>query len=153
MVKFKRNLLLSLIFSCIGICILGLESFAFSPMDSIPDKSGKKTGYFRPAAIIVPTAFLAYGCLKPVIPGIENLDNQIWENIQTHYPDFNTTADDYLQWGHCQYLGFFVPIGFCYTGRFCGCFNGLLTHAAIAPYFDILCCGLCFLCETWEWEA
>lgn len=98
MVKFSRNSILTLIFFSIGFGISTQDSFAFSPMDSIPDKSGKKKGYFRPAAIIVPTTFLVYGCLKPVIPGIENLDEQIWENIQTRYPEFNTTVDDYLQW-------------------------------------------------------
>lgn len=87
-------------FLCL-IAILALlheDALAISTLDSIPTENGKKARYFRPAAIIVPTTFLVYGCLKPVIPGIENLDTRIWEDIHENHPDFYTSADDYLQW-------------------------------------------------------
>ena len=66
--------------------------------DSIPGTTEKPARYFRPASIILPSTLLVYGCLKPVIPAIENLDNRIMENIRTNHPDFNTRIDDYLQW-------------------------------------------------------
>jgi len=75
-----------------------LGTYANSGIDSVPSNSNGKARYFKPSAIIVPSAFLVYGCLKPVIPAIENLDNQIMENVRTNHPDFNTTVDDYLQW-------------------------------------------------------
>jgi membrane-associated phospholipid phosphatase len=78
--------------------LVNLASFAVSRTDSIPNTSAKKTGYFRPSAIVVPSTMLVYGCLKPVIPAIEQLDYDIMEYVVTHHPDFNTKADDYLQW-------------------------------------------------------
>jgi membrane-associated phospholipid phosphatase len=84
------------------LCFFTIFSFqvtyAFSEKDSVPEASDKKARYFRPAGIIIPSAFLVYGCLKPVIPAIENLDNQIMENIRSNHPDFKTSVDDYLQW-------------------------------------------------------
>ncbi|MGL6269559.1 MAG: phosphatase PAP2 family protein [Chitinophagaceae bacterium] len=89
---------LSLICFCIFSIFSCRVTFAKSLPDSIPGTTEKQARYFRPAGIIVPSAFLVYGCLKPVIPAIENLDNRIMENIQTNHPDFSTRIDDYLQW-------------------------------------------------------
>jgi len=86
------------------LCIIAIFAFfqedtlALTTLDSIPTETGKKARYFKPAAIIVPTTFLVYGCLKPLIPGIEHLDTRIWENVNNNHPDFYTRADDYLQW-------------------------------------------------------
>ena len=39
-----------------------------------------------------------YGLLKPIIPGINNIDKNLWSQVKTSYPNFHTTADDYLMW-------------------------------------------------------
>ena len=80
------------------LAILQVDALALTILDSVPAETAKKERYFKPAAIIVPTTFLVYGCLKPVIPGIENLDTRIWENVNNNHPDFYTRTDDYLQW-------------------------------------------------------
>ena len=54
--------------------------------------------YLKPAAIITPTAFLLYGCLKPAITGIQNVDDNLRASVLRKYPTFNTHAADYLMW-------------------------------------------------------
>lgn len=98
MAKLRRKARISLLFILGILALLQEDSLALNILDSVPTETGKKVRYFKPAAIIVPTTFLVYGCLKPVIPGIENLDTRIWEDINKNHPDFYTSADDYLQW-------------------------------------------------------
>jgi membrane-associated phospholipid phosphatase len=95
---FKVQKFIPIISFLVFIIQISQDTFAGAGTDSIPGMSDQKTRYFRPSAIIVPSALLAYGWLKPVIPAIENLDNQIMENVRTNHPDFNTKVDDYLQW-------------------------------------------------------
>ena len=90
--------LVALFFFSLIIGIISQEAFALARPDSVPETANQKVKYFRPAAIIVPSAFILYGCLKPVIPAIENLDNRIMERMMTRYPDNYTKVDDYLQW-------------------------------------------------------
>ncbi|HET7116727.1 MAG TPA: phosphatase PAP2 family protein [Hanamia sp.] len=54
--------------------------------------------YLKPTALIAPAAFLLYGGLKPFINGIPKLDNDINNNIHQNYPDFHTSAANYLMW-------------------------------------------------------
>jgi membrane-associated phospholipid phosphatase len=54
--------------------------------------------YLKPSAVILPTAMVLYGALKPSISGIRTLDDQVWNSIQTNHASFHTTADDYLMW-------------------------------------------------------
>jgi len=98
MCEFRPRIHLSFVCFCLFTVFSCQLSFAKSLPDSIPGTTDKPVRYFRPASIILPSSFLVYGCLKPVIPAIENLDNRIMENIRTNHPDFNTRIDDYLQW-------------------------------------------------------
>lgn len=50
------------------------------------------------ASYIVPASLLAYGWLKPVIPGIERLDDRVYDRIRERHPGFSTSLDSYLQW-------------------------------------------------------
>jgi hypothetical protein len=43
---------------------------------------------------------------------------------------------------YCQDFGFGAPVGFCCPGLFGGCFDGFLTHTAVAPDFDVFRFGL-----------
>ena len=54
--------------------------------------------YLKPAALIVPGAFLLYGGLKPAISGIENLDRRIMDRVVENHPNFATALPDYLMW-------------------------------------------------------
>ena len=54
--------------------------------------------YLKPSALIVPTSFLLYGCLKPAIKGIQSFDDNIKAQVLSTYPNFKTNADDYLMW-------------------------------------------------------
>lgn len=98
MAGFWRKTRIPVLFLMGLFTLLREDAMAFSIRDSIPTEAGEKARYFRPAAIIVPTTFIVYGCLKPVIQGIEHLDTRIWDDINKNHPDFYTSADDYLQW-------------------------------------------------------
>lgn len=54
--------------------------------------------YLTPGAVIIPAAMLVYGCLKPAVSGIRQLDDNIMTNIKTSHPGFHTKAADYLMW-------------------------------------------------------
>ena len=54
--------------------------------------------YLKKPAVILPATLLMYGLLKPVIPGINNADKNLWSQVKTSYPQFHTTSDDYLMW-------------------------------------------------------
>lgn len=56
------------------------------------------TTYLKPAAVIIPASMILYGCLKPAVGGIRQLDDDIMANIKTNHPGFHTKADDYLMW-------------------------------------------------------
>jgi membrane-associated phospholipid phosphatase len=56
------------------------------------------TNYFKPGAIIIPAAFVAYGCLKPVIKSIQNTDDKIWQQVHANHAGFHTNAADYIMW-------------------------------------------------------
>ncbi len=91
MAKSLKSILLSL-FLCILI-------FQLNAQDSIHLENQQKPGkYFKLKAVIVPSALLLYGVLKPVVPAIEKVDDDIWEKVNTNHPDFRTWADDYLMW-------------------------------------------------------
>ncbi len=47
---------------------------------------------------IIPGTFLAYGALKPVITGIQQLDDNIMLRVKENHPSFHTHTDDYLMW-------------------------------------------------------
>lgn len=73
-----------------------------SSRDSITNKSvtnyPDRENYLKPAAVIVPAAFILYGGLKPAIPAISSLDHRIMNKVVQKYPDFHSTAEDYLMW-------------------------------------------------------
>ena len=54
--------------------------------------------YFKKPAIILPVTLLTYGLLKPIIPGIKTVDKNLSSQVKSSYPNFHTTADDYLMW-------------------------------------------------------
>ena len=55
--------------------------------------------YLKPAALVIPGTFLVYSGLKPVVPGIRNLDDTIFETVRRNHSSFHTNAEDYLMWG------------------------------------------------------
>ena len=54
--------------------------------------------YLKKPALILPVTLLGYGILKPIIPGIKTADKNLWAQVKSSYPNFHTTADDYLMW-------------------------------------------------------
>ena len=65
----------------------------------IPDSNSySSANYLRKSAVILPATLIVYGLLKPIIPGIRNIDNQLWQQVKNSYPNNHTTADDYLMW-------------------------------------------------------
>lgn len=60
--------------------------------------------YLKPSALIIPGTLLLYGGLKPVINGIANIDNSVSAHVKQNYPDFHTTAADYLMWAPGAWL-------------------------------------------------
>jgi membrane-associated phospholipid phosphatase len=98
MASFRRKARRSYISLIVLLALLQVDALANPDLDSVPAETAQKARYFKPAAIILPATFLVYGCLKPVIQGIEQLDTRIWEDIHKNHPDFYTRADDYLQW-------------------------------------------------------
>ena len=72
--------------------IYGQDTLKVSKNDS------PKNQYLKPLSLIIPGVFLVYGGLKPVINGIPKLDRRIMENVQKNYPDFHTSAADYIMW-------------------------------------------------------
>jgi membrane-associated phospholipid phosphatase len=69
------------------------DTLTVVPVADGADKGSKDGGSY-----IVPVSLLAYGWLKPVIPGIERLDDRVYERIRERHPDFRTSLDSYLQW-------------------------------------------------------
>lgn len=54
--------------------------------------------YLKPTALIVPGTLLLYGGLKPFISAIPRIDSTIYNRFKQNYPNFHTSADDYLTW-------------------------------------------------------
>lgn len=83
-----------------GYRVVGQDTalVSYSATDTLIKKKQHKSNYLKPPAIIIPVAFLLYGSLKPVVSGIQNLDNDIMAHVKNKYPDFHTNADDYLIW-------------------------------------------------------
>ncbi len=54
--------------------------------------------YLKMPVLILPGSLLLYGVLKPIIGGIEKVDNNLWRQVNTSYPHFYTPADNYLMW-------------------------------------------------------
>ena len=54
--------------------------------------------YFKPVTLIIPGTFLVYGALKPVVSGIQQLDNDIMKQVKKNYSGFHTNAEDYIMW-------------------------------------------------------
>jgi len=71
-----------------------IKNFAF---DAIEQPAYHQSS-LKPAGLILPGSLLLYGCLKPAINGISDLDNRIMNDIQQRYPGFHTNAADYLMW-------------------------------------------------------
>ncbi len=91
-IKRFWKVLFSSLFLLYASSIYGQDTLKVSKNDSPKDQ------YLKPAALIIPGAFLIYGGLKPVINGIPKLDGRIMENAQKNYPDFHTSAADYIMW-------------------------------------------------------
>lgn len=66
--------------------------------DTLKQPAPLSSSYLKPSAFILPTTFLLYGALKPVIDGIPILDNNIMNDIQQNHPGFHTSAADYMMW-------------------------------------------------------
>lgn len=71
---------------------------SYSVTDTLIKKELIKSNYLKPPALIIPAAFLLYSSLKPVVSGIQNLDNDVMAHVKNKYPAFHTNADDYLMW-------------------------------------------------------
>ncbi|MEO6837012.1 MAG: phosphatase PAP2 family protein, partial [Ginsengibacter sp.] len=54
--------------------------------------------YLKPPALIAPATLLLYGGLKPFINAIPRLDSEIKNNIYQNYPNYHTSAANYLMW-------------------------------------------------------
>ncbi|MBC7424225.1 MAG: phosphatase PAP2 family protein [Ferruginibacter sp.] len=89
--KFYLSILLLTLFCILSGTLLVAQDTAHNNLAS-------RTQYFKPSAVIIPAAFVAYGCLKPAIKAIQNTDDKIWQQVQTNHASFKTNAADYLMW-------------------------------------------------------
>lgn len=91
--------LVSLFFSLL-ICFQGTATPTVDVLPPAPAADSIPSGYTPPGprSFLFPGSLMAYGILKPVIPGIGKLDDRIWRSISTGHPNFSTHADTYLQW-------------------------------------------------------
>ncbi len=89
--KFYLSILLLTLFCILGGTLLFAQDTAYNTVAS-------RTQYFKPGAVIIPAAFVGYGCLKPAIKAIQNTDDKIWQQVQTNHASFKTNAADYLMW-------------------------------------------------------
>ena len=65
----------------------------------IPDSNSySSANYLMKSAVILPATLIVYGLLKPIIPGIRNIDDQLMQQVKNSYPNDHTVADDYLMW-------------------------------------------------------
>jgi hypothetical protein len=73
----------------------------FVPTDSSPfllhNDSAKKIS-LNLKALVLPGSMVIYGALKPLVKGIENIDENIYKKIETNHPYFYTNSEDYLMW-------------------------------------------------------
>ena len=56
------------------------------------------TNYLKPGAVILPAAFLVYGCLKPGVHSIANLDDNIMAQVKKNHAGFHDHSADYIMW-------------------------------------------------------
>ena len=66
--------------------------------DSVINSNGHTRFHLKADGFIAPGISLLYGGLKPFVNAIPKLDNKINDNIHQNYPDFHTSAADYLMW-------------------------------------------------------
>lgn len=79
--------------------VYGQNSIQSLPMIKVfPEVNSKDSHYFRFKNIVLPATFLIYGALKPVVPGIQNIDARIMDNIVREHQMFHTKIDSYLMW-------------------------------------------------------
>ena len=91
---------------CYCSCFLLLVSIIFSvrvanAQDTIVVNYPKEIPhgkYLKAGAVVLPVSMLSYGLLKPSVMAIRQLDDRIWNNIQTNEASFHTSAADYLMW-------------------------------------------------------
>lgn len=81
-------------------CIFLLYSSSVYSQDTakISKNNLPKNQYLEFRSLIIPGSFLIYGGLKPFINDIPKLDRTIMEDVQKNYPDFHTSASDYIMW-------------------------------------------------------
>lgn len=77
---------------------IGQDTSSIHIIQTSDSNSYSSVNYLGKSAIILPSTLIMYGLLKPIIPGIKNLDNQLWQKVKSSYPNDHTTADDYLMW-------------------------------------------------------
>ena len=77
---------------------IGQDTSSIHIIQTPDSNSYSSVNYLGKSAIILPSSLIMYGLLKPIIPGIKNLDNQLWQQVKSSYPNDHTTADNYLMW-------------------------------------------------------
>ena len=82
---------------CVKISI-GQDTSSIAIVQSSDKVTITAENYFKKPALILPVTLLTYGLLKPIIPGIKTADKNLWAQVKSSYPNFHTTADDYLMW-------------------------------------------------------
>lgn len=97
-IKFHAAILFVLL-QIVGIkTIIGQDTSGLHILET-PDRNAiSSVNYLSKSAIILPATLIVYGILKPIVPGIRNIDNQLWQQVKSKYPNNHTTADDYLMW-------------------------------------------------------
>ena len=87
---------------CFFLMLVSVISFtslqAQNLSNSFPDTTTAKDHYLKPSALIIPGTFLLYSALKPVVTGIQNIDDTIFETVLRNHAGFQTNTEDYLMW-------------------------------------------------------
>ena len=73
------------------------QQTAHSVADTIQQED-HNSHYLKPITWIIPGTFLVYGALKPVVNGIQQLDNDIMTQVKKNYRSFHTNAEEYIMW-------------------------------------------------------
>lgn len=97
MQKIKSGIMsnrwMKLIFYILISYLYSISSFGQSGQsDSIHQR------YLKPSALIIPGSVIIYGSLKPVIKGIQNIDDTIYNRILRNHAGFHTNVEGYLMW-------------------------------------------------------
>ena len=97
-IKFHTTLLF-LLLQIVGIkTIIGQDTSSLHIIQTHERNSYSSVNYLGKSATILPATLIVYGLLKPIIPGIRNIDNQLMQQVKNSYPNDHTVADDYLMW-------------------------------------------------------